>query len=228
MVRFFTSVLEQSEQEPLFTYQSQHTLLVCHPESCVVQLLVGRQEVHIGGRVLEAQRNKNRLFFFYQIFFCWFLLNYFAHVGTKYKDLSCCSCSAFAKEMCLKSSLYNINESLIKTNRFWTVNLNQEIGGVSVQLCLTGCGSCWPERTFAVPGGSSGSSCERCDPAAPQPCPGRPEWSEESPAAKTRNYSGKDVNWLLKGVVLFQAVKSFGFIPHCWCSEGPLSDRKPL
>lgn len=40
----------------LFTYQSQHTLLVSDPESCVVQLLVGRQQVHIGGRVLEKQK----------------------------------------------------------------------------------------------------------------------------------------------------------------------------
>lgn len=38
---------------PLFTYQSQHAFLVCHPESGVVQVLVRRQQVHTGGRVLE-------------------------------------------------------------------------------------------------------------------------------------------------------------------------------
>lgn len=42
----------------MLTYQSQHTLLVSDPESRVVQLLVGRQEVHVGGRVLETQRQK--------------------------------------------------------------------------------------------------------------------------------------------------------------------------
>lgn len=44
--------------ETTLTYQSQHTLLVSDPESRVVQLLVGRQEVHVGGRVLEKQRQK--------------------------------------------------------------------------------------------------------------------------------------------------------------------------
>lgn len=48
-----------NDHETLFTYQSQHTLLVSDPESCVVQLLMGRQEVHIGGRVLEKQRMKS-------------------------------------------------------------------------------------------------------------------------------------------------------------------------
>lgn len=38
---------------PVFTYQSQHAFLVRHPESGVVQILVRRQQVHAGGRVLE-------------------------------------------------------------------------------------------------------------------------------------------------------------------------------
>lgn len=57
-------ILLESNHETLFTYQSQHTLLVSDPESRVVELLVGRQQVHIGGRVLEEQRKQNRLLTF--------------------------------------------------------------------------------------------------------------------------------------------------------------------
>ena len=49
------NVLEKSDQEAFPTYQSQHALLVCGPESRVVQLFMGRQEVHVGRRVLEKQ-----------------------------------------------------------------------------------------------------------------------------------------------------------------------------
>lgn len=31
------------------TNQRQHALLVCNPEACVIQLLVGWKEVHVGG-----------------------------------------------------------------------------------------------------------------------------------------------------------------------------------
>lgn len=40
-------------EKPVFTYQSQHALLVRDPESCVVQILMRWQQVHTGGRVLE-------------------------------------------------------------------------------------------------------------------------------------------------------------------------------
>lgn len=43
-----------------------------------------------------------------------------------------------------------------------------------------------PGRTSAAPGGSSGSSCEHFDPAAPRPCSGHPEWSVESPTAEQK------------------------------------------
>lgn len=41
-----------------------------------------------------------------------------------------------------------------------------------------------PQRRPAAQGESSDSSCEHCDPAALQLCPGRPEWSMESPTAR--------------------------------------------
>lgn len=42
--------------KPAFTYQSQHALLVRHPESRVVQILMRWQQVHTGGRRLGDTR----------------------------------------------------------------------------------------------------------------------------------------------------------------------------
>lgn len=55
MTEFGTSTARCEREQPLCTYQSQHALLVCHPESRVVQVLARRHQVHTGGRVLEKR-----------------------------------------------------------------------------------------------------------------------------------------------------------------------------